>query len=92
MSESPISSKVQSLPVAEAGRRVLIKGQQTKSVIIDADSKKIEANWYPYTGPKFRLFEGMTRGLFGRGIGGLLGFAKNGLALESLSQKPRGKA
>lgn len=62
-----------------------------KSVIIDADSKKIEANWYPYTGPKFRLFEGMTRGLFGRGIGSLIGFAKNGLALESLSQKPRGK-
>jgi AcrR family transcriptional regulator len=36
MTESHTPSKVHSLPVAEPGRRVLIKGQQTKSVIIDA--------------------------------------------------------
>jgi acyl-CoA reductase-like NAD-dependent aldehyde dehydrogenase len=63
-----------------------------KSVIIDGDSKKIEANWYPYTGPKFRLFEGMTRGLFAHGAGGLIRFIANGLSLESISQKPRGKS
>ena len=35
MSESSLT-KVETLPVPEAGRRVLIKGQQTKAVIIDA--------------------------------------------------------
>ena len=36
MTESKKPSKVESLPAPEAGRRVLIKGQQTKAVIIDA--------------------------------------------------------
>ncbi len=62
-----------------------------KSVIIDANSKKIEANWYPYTAAKYRLFDQMTRGLFTRGIKGLLLFIFNGLSLESLSQKKRGE-
>ncbi|MFY9184540.1 MAG: TetR/AcrR family transcriptional regulator [Limnohabitans sp.] len=36
MTESKKPSKVERLPAPEAGRRVLIKGQQTKAVIIDA--------------------------------------------------------
>jgi AcrR family transcriptional regulator len=36
MTDRKPSSKVQSLPAPETGRRVLIKGQQTKAVIIDA--------------------------------------------------------
>ncbi len=36
MSDSSSVSKVETLPVPAAGRRVLIKGQQTKAVIIDA--------------------------------------------------------
>ncbi len=36
MTDTPHTSKIQTLPLAEPGRRVLIKGQQTKSVIIDA--------------------------------------------------------
>jgi AcrR family transcriptional regulator len=36
MSDSSSVSKVETQPVPEAGRRVLIKGQQTKAVIIDA--------------------------------------------------------
>jgi AcrR family transcriptional regulator len=36
MTENKKNPKVESLPVPEAGRRVLIKGQQTKTVIIDA--------------------------------------------------------
>ena len=36
MTDRNTSSKVESLPVAETGRRVLIKGQQTKAVIIEA--------------------------------------------------------
>ena len=36
MTDHKKTPKVESLPVPEAGRRVLIKGQQTKTVIIDA--------------------------------------------------------
>ena len=36
MTDSKKPAKVESLPPPEAGRRVLIKGQQTKAVIIDA--------------------------------------------------------
>jgi AcrR family transcriptional regulator len=36
MTDHKTPSKVESLPAPEAGRRVLIKGQQTKTVIIDA--------------------------------------------------------
>jgi AcrR family transcriptional regulator len=36
MTDRKPSSKVQGLPTPETGRRVLIKGQQTKAVIIDA--------------------------------------------------------
>ncbi len=36
MTDRKHPSKVETLPVPEAGRRVLIKGQQTKAVIIDA--------------------------------------------------------
>ncbi len=36
MTDRKPSSKVQRLPAPESGRRVLIKGQQTKAVIIDA--------------------------------------------------------
>jgi acyl-CoA reductase-like NAD-dependent aldehyde dehydrogenase len=63
-----------------------------KAVILDQNSKKIEANWYPYTAKKYGLFQGMTRGLFGAGLKGLLQFASNGLPLESLAQKKRGNS
>lgn len=57
-----------------------------KSVLIDGHSKKIEANWYPYTAQKYRLFTGLTQALFHHR---LLGFALNGFKLESYSQKAR---
>lgn len=57
-----------------------------KSVMIDANSKKIEANWYPYTAKKYGFFTGLTQALF---KGKLIGFALNGLKLESYSQKAR---
>ena len=31
-----------------------------KSVLVDKDSAKIEANWYPYTKEKYRLFTNLT--------------------------------
>ena len=58
-----------------------------KSVLIDKDSAKIEANWYPYTKEKYRLFTEMMVNLFGGGILSLPRFALSGLKLESYSKK-----
>ncbi|MGK5084724.1 aldehyde dehydrogenase family protein [Bdellovibrionota bacterium FG-1] len=62
-----------------------------KSVLIDKNSAKIEANWFPYTRKKYELFAGMTLGLFSGGVAGLLRFAKSGMGLENpkLTQQPR---
>jgi len=60
-----------------------------KSVLIDKDSSKIEANWYPYTAEKYRLFTDMTVGLFSDGIAAFIAFVRSGLALEKYSQKAR---
>jgi aldehyde dehydrogenase (NAD+) len=59
-----------------------------KSVLVDKDSKKIEANWYPYTSEKYRLFTDLTVSLFGeRGLKRLLKFALAGLRLEGYSKR-----
>ncbi|MDX2168331.1 MAG: aldehyde dehydrogenase family protein, partial [Deltaproteobacteria bacterium] len=59
-----------------------------KSVLIDKDSAKIEANWYPYTTEKYRLFNNLIDALFGTtGVKRLLKFALAGLKLESYSGK-----
>lgn len=58
-----------------------------KSVIVDKDSGKIEANWYPYTSEKYRLFSDLTVNLFGRSRFGLLKFALAGLRLERYAAK-----
>lgn len=62
---------------------------RSKAVLIDKQSGKLEANWYPYTRSKYQLFGDLIRGLFGRGPGALLRFARAGLKLESVAQKPR---
>lgn len=58
-----------------------------KSVLIDKDSKKIEANWYPYTKTKYGLFSEMTAALFGEGVTRWARFARAGLRLESYADK-----
>jgi len=58
-----------------------------KSVLVDKDSAKIEANWYPYTAEKYRLFTDMTVNLFSGGLLSLVRFAVAGLKLESYSKK-----
>jgi aldehyde dehydrogenase (NAD+) len=61
-----------------------------KSVLVDKDSKKIEANWYPYTAEKYRLFSALTVNLFGaRGLKRLVKFALAGLKLERYSQRAK---
>ncbi|WP_223422821.1 aldehyde dehydrogenase family protein [Alcanivorax limicola] len=65
---------------------------RSKAILIDKQHGKLEANWYPYTREKYRLFGGLISGLSGRGIAALLRFARAGLQLEGHAQKPRGNA
>jgi acyl-CoA reductase-like NAD-dependent aldehyde dehydrogenase len=60
-----------------------------KSVLIDADSKKIEANWYPYTSKKYQLLSGLTKALFTGGLGKWTGLVRFGLPLEGHAQKAK---
>lgn len=65
---------------------------RSKSILVDKDSKKIEANWYPYTQTKYNNFKGLIAALFGHtGITKLIKFAMAGLKLEGDAQKPRSK-
>jgi len=63
-----------------------------KSIIIDGGHNKTDANWYPYTAQKYKLFQKMTFGLLGGRMSGLKDFALHGLKLESLSNKLGKKA
>ena len=58
-----------------------------KSVLIDKDSAKIEANWYPYTREKYRIFTDMMVHLFSGGLTNFVKFALTGMKLESYSKK-----
>jgi acyl-CoA reductase-like NAD-dependent aldehyde dehydrogenase len=61
-----------------------------KSIMLESSSKKIEGNWYPYTKEKYQLFSRLTESLFGKsGLRKWLGFAVNGLRLESLAKALR---
>ena len=60
-----------------------------KSVLIDGNSKKIEANWYPYTKKKYTLFGALTQALFSHGPMALVKFAISGMSLEGYSQKAK---
>lgn len=62
-----------------------------KSVLVDADSSKIEANWYPYTPTKDTLFGGLLQSLFGGGIKKWVGLVRYGLPLESHAKKAKRK-
>ncbi len=67
-----------------------------KSVLVDKNSAKIEANWYPYTAEKYRLFSAMTAALFGEGLSRWIRFASAGMKLEKYAdeagKKGRGQA
>jgi aldehyde dehydrogenase (NAD+) len=58
-----------------------------KSVLIDKDSGKIEANWYPYTKEKYRLFSELTQHHFSSGIASFVRFLLTALKLERYSAK-----
>jgi aldehyde dehydrogenase (NAD+) len=58
-----------------------------KSVLVDKDSAKIEANWYPYTKEKYRLFTELTVSLFTGGWRSFIKFAFTGMKLERYSNR-----
>lgn len=58
-----------------------------KSVLEDGGGDRREANWYPYTEEKYRLFDALTDGLFAGGLAGLVRFARAGLRLEALARR-----
>ncbi len=71
------------------GAEGLLSFTRSKSVLFDKQSKKIEANWYPYTQKKYELFQGLISALFNRTASWLARFAVAGIALESEAQKKR---
>ena len=59
-----------------------------KAVLIDKDSAKMEANWFPYTPKKYNIFSDLTRAMYSPGkITGLIGVAVHGLRLETYVAK-----
>jgi aldehyde dehydrogenase (NAD+) len=59
-----------------------------KAVLIDKDSAKMEANWFPYTREKYTIFSDLTCALYSPGrISGWVKGAYHGLRLESYVKK-----
>ncbi|PHV10613.1 aldehyde dehydrogenase [Chitinimonas sp. BJB300] len=58
-----------------------------KAVMVDGNSAKIEANWYPFTTAKYEALDKMTVASRIRGLGGIIRFALAGLPLEQLANK-----
>ncbi|MFP6847210.1 MAG: aldehyde dehydrogenase family protein [Pseudomonas sp.] len=71
------------------GPEGLLGFTRSKAILIDKSGTKIEANWYPYTPRKFKLFERFIQALYGPRRLRLLAIAWHGLRLEAFSQKPR---
>lgn len=69
------------------GRWGLESFSHIKSLLIDGNSSKIEANWYPYSKEKYQLFSLMTENYFGKGPLSLVKFLFYGLRLEMLAAK-----
>jgi acyl-CoA reductase-like NAD-dependent aldehyde dehydrogenase len=59
-----------------------------KAVLIDKNSARMEANWFPYTAEKYRIFSDLTRALYSPGrIFSLIKGAFYGLKLETYVKK-----
>lgn len=69
------------------GRWGLESFSNIKSILIDGDSSKIEANWYPYNKEKYFLFSNMMINLFGKGPISFIKFAFYGMKLEAAAAR-----
>jgi acyl-CoA reductase-like NAD-dependent aldehyde dehydrogenase len=58
-----------------------------KSILVDKNSSRMEANWFPYTPRKFSLFTDLTTQIYSPGAWSFLKAAVSGLKLESTVKK-----
>ncbi len=58
-----------------------------KSILVDKDSGKMEANWFPYTRRKFQLFTELTTNIYSPGLLSFVKSAVSGLKLEGYVKK-----
>ncbi|MCG8317266.1 MAG: aldehyde dehydrogenase family protein [Pseudomonadales bacterium] len=73
----------------QKGAEGLLGYTRSKSVLIDADSAKLEPNWYPYTQKKYNLFIDLINGLFSKSPIKLLKLAVIGIKLEAEAKRKR---
>lgn len=73
----------------QKGEEGLLGYTRSKSVLIDADSAKLEPNWYPYTQKKYNLFIDLINALFVKSPWKLLKLAAIGMKLESEAKRKR---
>lgn len=64
---------------------------RSKHILIDPNSSKIEANWYPYTTKKYKKMQQMVKHLFSRQTLSTVKMGIAGLTLERIALKPRKK-
>lgn len=60
-----------------------------KSILVDKNSSVIEANWFPYTATRYRLFVDMMQAWFSDSPARLAKFALFGTRLENYAKKAR---
>ena len=58
-----------------------------KSILVDKNSGKMEANWFPYTRRKFELFTELTTNIYSPGVWSFIKAAVSGLKLEGYVKK-----
>lgn len=73
----------------QKGAEGLLGYTRSKSVLIDANSAKIEPNWYPYTQQKYNLFSQLLDALFRASPWRLLKAALIGMKLEAEAKRER---
>lgn len=73
----------------QKGAEGLLGYTRSKSILIDANSGKIEPNWYPYTQHKYQLFSQLIDALFRSSPWRLLKAAVVGMKLEAAAKRER---
>jgi len=58
-----------------------------KSILVDKNSDKMEANWFPYTAEKYKIFSDFTASAYSPGIWSFIKAAFHGLKLEGYAKK-----
>ncbi|MFO7714605.1 aldehyde dehydrogenase family protein [Desulfosarcina sp.] len=58
-----------------------------KSILVDKNSGKMEANWFPYTQRKFQLFTELTTHIYSPGVWSFFKAAVSGIKLEGYVKK-----